>query len=583
MLGVSPTTVIPVHPNHNTYFHEMTKWRICFNGGEVFRDEYLQRILARETEPDFQVRKSMTPVPGFASEGIIEIRDSIFQHFPQIRRLGGPKSYHEAVNGISNGVDLLGQSMNAFMGNEALIELLLMGKVGIFVDKPPLRGPTLADNKGRRPYVYMYNRENIINWSYDQTDEPNEFQSVMLANLEYTYDPKTRFPTGEDLCYRHIYKENGSVFLMKYTSTYKEMGPPTQLNIKRIPFVLMELNDSLMRRVADHQISLLNMGSLDVNFFTKINFPMYVEAKGPNAENSEQTIVVGPSKGRRYNGRIPPSFIAPSSASIDASIKKQEQLKDEIRDLLALGLAQAKTVSGKSSDGNKSNGRGLESGLSHIGLTLQQGEQQIASYWSEYENSKDIPSVFYPLVYQTKTDSERIDEAKGLAQLIDKTPSKTYQKSVAKKLARSLLFGEISSSTLDTIEDEIDRAAIVQSDSETLDRDVAGGLIDPDGASQARGYPAGSAEKAQEAQAKRLAIIAISQAKAGGAGAAANVTNDDDLPNAQARGVPDLSANADDSNDEKVASKDNMRTAQTATAKRGRDTRKRKTPNRQPE
>ena len=58
----------------------------------------------------------------------------------------------EAINGLNLGVDLRGNTMNGFLGIKVLTELLIMGRVGVYVDSPLVPGnATLADvkNSGR--------------------------------------------------------------------------------------------------------------------------------------------------------------------------------------------------------------------------------------------------------------------------------------------------------------------------------------------------------------------------------------------------------------------------------------------------
>jgi hypothetical protein len=61
-----------------------------------------------------------------------------------LSRVGGDQSYREAVVGLNGGVDLEGSNMNRFIGQLVLPELLVTGKVGVYVDMPADIGPTLA-------------------------------------------------------------------------------------------------------------------------------------------------------------------------------------------------------------------------------------------------------------------------------------------------------------------------------------------------------------------------------------------------------------------------------------------------------
>jgi len=56
--------------------------------------------------------------------------------------------------------------MNAFVGVKVLTELLVMGRVGVFVDAPFVpRSATLANTGNVAPYLYRYDIEDILSWT----------------------------------------------------------------------------------------------------------------------------------------------------------------------------------------------------------------------------------------------------------------------------------------------------------------------------------------------------------------------------------------------------------------------------------
>src|SRR5262245_22212647 len=125
------------HPEYEASIEDWEKFRLVYQGGTEFIEEYLRRY-ERETPTDFNTRTEVSPCPRFAGAGIDEIKNSIFQRMTEIARIGGTESYQAAVKGLSYGVDLLGSSMNSFIGAQVLPELLSMNKVGVFVDMPDL-------------------------------------------------------------------------------------------------------------------------------------------------------------------------------------------------------------------------------------------------------------------------------------------------------------------------------------------------------------------------------------------------------------------------------------------------------------
>src|SRR5690606_27729392 len=100
---------------------------------------------------------------------------------------------------------------------------------------------------------------------------------------------------------------------------------------------------------------------------------------------SDQSITVGPMHGRAYGqGLDRPGFISPSSAPLKASMELQAKLEADIRRLVNLSV---QTLGNRQSAESKDmDNRGLEAGLSYIGLVMENGERQIAEFWAAYEN-----------------------------------------------------------------------------------------------------------------------------------------------------------------------------------------------------
>ena len=166
---VEQQTISLVDSRHPGYLSGMTdwrKWRLSYDGGDEFREVYLEKFSSREDQTEFNARKAMTPIPKFAGAAINDIRNAIYQRMRDITRKGGSKAYQYAVNGMNLGVDHRGSTMNAFIGVKVLTELLVMGRVGVFVDAPAVpSGATLADVGGISPYLYKYDIEDILSWT----------------------------------------------------------------------------------------------------------------------------------------------------------------------------------------------------------------------------------------------------------------------------------------------------------------------------------------------------------------------------------------------------------------------------------
>ena len=600
---LKPKVVDARHPFYTSSVANWRKWRLTYEGGDRFIHQYLRRFSKREDDNDFADRKFVTYCPAFAKAAINEVKNAIFQRTVDVSRTGGSPLYQQAVAGLNNGVDLLGATMNSFMGRRLLPELLSMGRVGVYVDMPQLLGPTKLDAKGKAPYLYWYPAEDILSWTLDMGESPNEFKEILLADtIVQSNGDEYYLPYNSLRRYRHVWKDEntGNVWIQFYDESGEasgqyegeELADPIELNIQRIPFVLLEISDSLLMDVANYQIAHLNLASSDMAYLLKANFPFYVEQFDPRtqspflknegvnqrplqstvqqvASDGSTTTVVNPDKvqeirvgvasGRRYPiNTAQPAFISPSTDPVTASMEKQTQLKREIRELIMLAISNLSPKPG-SAGGSEQGDSGLEAGLSYIGLELEHAERMIASYWAAYEGSRPA-TVSYPESYDLKTDKDRRQEAADLENLLDKLPSKTYQQEIAVRMAKVLLGPKVSAETLAKINDEIRSATVITTAPETVASDFESGFVGVDTASKIRGYPAGEVEKAKKDHADRISRIAIAQSKAGGMGANANP---------EARGVPDAGANPAGGREEKIAANDTTLSGETGDRTRG--------------
>jgi hypothetical protein len=509
------------HPQYINLLSDWQKWRDAYAGGQNFIDNYLEQLSSREDATDFDTRKAITYVPAFAKAAINDIKNAIFQRLVDISREGGSESYQGACKGFLSGVDLLGSSMNSFIGRIVLPELLVLGKVGIFVDNPSVS--ELNIDTGKHPYLYIYSAEDIVSWSYDEGSNSNEYKAVLLKDYRYGTDEKTGLPNGKvHEQYRYLYTNELGV-VVEIQDVNGNTTEAYQLNIKKIPFICLELSSSLMADVANYQIAHLNLASSDMAYALKANFPFYTEQFSPQANSAylqkkdadgnevkSPEIKVGVTQGRAYPINTErPGFINPSPDPLRVSMEKQHVLKQEIRQLVNLAVTNldSKLASAESKGFDE---RGLEAGLSYIGLELEHAERKIAELWALYEGSKQA-TVNYPGSYSLRTDDDRRTEAKDLISFLGKIPSLTYQKRLAKQIVKILEGSRVSNEELDLINSEIESAPTIVSDYEQIAKDVEMGLVSAELASRLRLYPKGEAEKAKQEHAERLARISAAQ------------------------------------------------------------------------
>jgi len=555
------------HPNFLSNVTDWEKWRLTYRGGEEFRNKYLERFTSREDPQDFEARKRLTPVPSFAKAAINRIRNSIFQRMHDITRRGGSPGYQRAIAGLDQGVDRRGSTMNAFLGVKCLTELLVMGRVGVFVDNSVVAGQTLADVRGTRPYLYPYQVEDILSWACTKPDEPSEFQAILLRDSCMDYDQSTWLPLSNFQRLRLIWidKETGLVKLQFYsadgnpTNRDGQPGGPITLELNRIPFVMLDLGDSLLKDICNHQIALLNLLSSDVNFALKANFPFYIEQRDLRAVGShlkpaanpdgtaatggqgahDNEITIGATRGRAYDIKAnPPAFINPSPDPLKASMDLREEIAQEITRLVNLGV---ESLVGKMPNGTQAlDSGGLEAGLSYIGLVLESAERKIAEFWAGYEDRvesrRKIATIKYPDRYSLKTDQDRIDEATALSKLMSTVPGQTIKREISKSITQALLGGKVSVETIMTVNQEIDESVYTTSDPTTILAAVEAGLCGEQTGSMALGFGKEEHIQAKKDHAERAARVAQAQASVKG-------SNNSMGGDPAARGVPDLSAN----------------------------------------
>lgn len=530
---------------------DLEKWRLTYRGGRHFIDRYLQKHSTRETEEDFIARRSATYCPAFAKAEVNNVKNSIYQRMVDIVRETNCPSYNTAITGKNGGVDKNGSTMNRFIGVTVLQELLPMGRVGIYVDMPSNIGLTKLDQQKVKPYLYIYQRENIL---LAETGEDGEYNRLVLQDKTVVYDDNDldSLQNQELATATRTYTRVNGVVTCKITSKDSE-GQSVEkvivLDIPYIPFVMVSLTHSLLEDIADYQISLLNIESGDLDFIRTANFPFYVEQFNPMTEltaanlnswsspggttdpkdgqraqaeagGKTKELTVGIRKGRRIEKNLDyPEFIAPPTDCMQASMAKQEQMKRDIKTLLNQSLSSLKNER-SSADSKRQDQTGEEEGLSYIGLELNNAERKVAFFWCLYEGVANPEiNIQYPENYELRSYTDRLAEAKEIIALTKLIPSETYRREMLKLAATTLLKNRASLAVLDKIATEIDKVELpISLEPKELDSFVERGVISKVLAAKAIGAPEGDVAVAEEEHVQRAAAIALAQSQVNQAG-----------------------------------------------------------------
>ena len=546
-----PELLLTTHSRFFDHYGEWSKWRTVYEGGQGFINAYLEKFSSREDEETFSKRKRVTPTASFAASSIDEVRDAILNRLHLVRRVGGSELYESATRGEGFGVDLHGNSMTTFIGQEVLPELLVMQRVGVYMDMPSMLPEDRVTQDSISPYIYIYPREDVLDWR-EMRDHPGRLQFVSLL------DRPIQGPLAGKVINRQMTLLNDGVLVEFFQPTDEasalfklgvgnihseasveaiaQMPPMSPIDnqtvflrgLKEIPFWLADIGRSLMRPVANHQIALMNLESSDIGYCLMANFPFYVEQggkygadhlNGPGSADGtaaggvarKREIQVGGNTGRQYSGEKQPDFINPSPEPMRVSMEKQANLKSDIRRLLHQQVAGLSPNSQQSADSAEFQERPLEAGLSHIGHVLQVLENAVGRFWTNYRTRDERPTVTYPSVWSLETDRDRHSKADDLTKLRVTIPSKTFQHAVSKQIADTLLAGKITQEEMDSIHAEIDSSPGVTADPETIALLIEKNVLDLENAAVLAGVPPEAPKKAEDDHARRLERITIAQ------------------------------------------------------------------------
>lgn len=574
------TMLMTRHPCYN--MDEYRRYRLTYERGEEFIETYLKKHY-EEDPAAYRDRKAITYNPTFAAEAVDEYVRAIVQRSPDIYRVGGSDLYRKICEGEENGVDRQGSTMNAFMSKYVVPELLAMGKVGVYIDNDANLGMTLADQRGRHPYIYVYRAENILNWRHDPQN-PNRLMAVLLRDYIEDLD-SFGLPQGFKARYRIVQRsgtpKDPTIVVRVFEEDGKEVSTTTQRT--EFPFVIGNLSHSLLKVTSWIQITLLNLCSSDTYYAWASNFPLYVEQYDPldwdrlkerrtttedmphpppvepdmlnngeatsdsfssmppgPATDEQPKIKVGTMHGRLYPLNADrPGFVHPSPEPLKASMEKEEQLKHEIRQLTALAITQLQPQKQASAESKQQDNLGLEAGMAFIAQELQGIENRISAVFHSYDKRRPQPTkIKYPEKYNLKSDEDRREEAKQLKELHQAVPSRKFTIEVSKIIATTLFKDKVTSTELALMHKEIEDSPVPTADPDILRSDHEAGLVSDKTTSIGRGYKPDEHIQAQKDHAARAARILDAQTSP------------------ESRGVGDLGNDPDAPKDEKTKTQD---------------------------
>jgi hypothetical protein len=527
---------------HPEYANSLTTWeryRYILTGGTKFVEKYLIKFSEREEAKDFSDRLSITYCPAHAEAALTEIKNAIYQRLADAVRSGGTPLFQETIAGKHLGVDRQGHSIMEFLGDDVLIELLGMGKVGIYVDMPMIAGQTKADTQSLHPYCYVYTAENILSWTY----ENGILTAVLLREYEDEVDKQYGLTSKRVAVYRLLTLEEGQVRVRFFNSAgVEQTDQTTVLKLNRIPLIIAELSHSLLKNIDGYQIALLNLASSDLIYSMKANFTFYTEQYDPAVElthlrralhdivktegdTSEagsaaaETVAkmnevrIGAATGRRYpKGLEKPDFIGPPTDPITASLEKQRELRKEIREIIGLNIANLEPQR-ESAEAKEVSQRTLEAGLSYIGLVLQYIEREFVELWALYVGESNTVTISYPKDYSLKSDTKRYEESEKLVKTLYSVESKLLRKELAKAIVTASIGHKLPKDKLDAILVEIDGSELGYATLDMITDAIENQLLSTGTGAKILGLNEAEATKAKKDHADRIMLTLAAQSK----------------------------------------------------------------------
>lgn len=566
--------------SHPDFHIDSTRWaeyRLTFEGGEEFMREYLIRN-TDETDNEFYDRKLNTPIPAVAKEAVKDVQRAIVQRLRDVTRQGGSAYYQAIVAGEGSGIDREGQSMNEFIANVVLEELLVMGRVGVFVDNIAPDGPTLADGTSQ-PYAYAYRVEDILNWKTTRPEKHGVFSMILLRDREIIFNQAfgIKFPNKTQERFRLVWIGDDGFMRYRFLNKDLQQIDPEVVNpqlviedngairtqLREIPFIMPSLSGSLLADVCGYQRGLMNIASQEVMFAMNVHgMHMLTIQKDSRADgmdwrktadNAEpggqrardlrekQGVRSGWIRGRYYSiEEAQPGWIGPNADSLKISSDYRMKLADEVRQLVNVAVQNQTGTRSESRETREISAQGLESGLHFIAMKAQHVENEVARFIAIYEGRDKPAVVTYPKRFRLKTMNERIKDAQEFKKLVDDLPTQETKKEGIKQIVLDLFTETISSETMDRLLMAIDRHPYIGDFDNTI-KMIENGLITHELAGGSVDISPEEVKKAMEEKAKMAAAILEAQTK---------VKQDVERP--AARGVPEVDHNVNSGSDERA-------------------------------
>ena len=167
------------HPQYDSYFARWSRCRDCVVGEDAVKaagEKYLPKLGGQDSD-DYSGYKMRAMFYGAAHRTVEALSGMVFRKQPTVKLPKGKEDLKKAMGSHGESLDLLATQM--------LTEVLTVGRRGAMVDMDPA-------GKGK-PFVSVYDAEDIINWEEASIDGKKQPVMVVLREQKRVKKPEDRF------------------------------------------------------------------------------------------------------------------------------------------------------------------------------------------------------------------------------------------------------------------------------------------------------------------------------------------------------------------------------------------------------
>lgn len=408
------------HPEYDQRVDDWRKYRLSYNGG----DEYLQTYLyehEKERDKYYQQRLQRAFYPNHCRA----IVDTYAAH---LFRENIPRSTEEDSETLQRfwaNIDLKGNGADSFYEHAAQ-KVQYGGRVAVVCDRwdPDGGGAvTRAQERqsGRRPYAYLVDTEDIVDWDVNRLGQLNWVAIREPIDVERNWDEphpgvdhQYRVWTDEEwILLREVEAEDDededTRLVVVDRGAHPVGEPPVTMIYWGFREGIQPVADSALKDLAPMNIRLTNLTSLiDEQIYAHV---FNILATPKSTYDELEGVDWSVSGAIPYDDDVsnPPHYIGPDVEKLEAIRAEVKKTEDQIRQLAGLGRVNEETKHAQSGIALSYLTMDKDALLAKFGQRMRRAEAQVDRYalaWMEESpdvgQSREYPEEFDPVDVQNE-------------------------------------------------------------------------------------------------------------------------------------------------------------------------------------